>query len=62
MIRVPKWKRPNGYWYVRHWANGRKIDESARTRNQPTAASYRVRREIEINGGLSPLSTPTSAS
>lgn len=55
MIRVSKWKRPNGYWYVRYWVDDRKIDESARTKSETTAEAYCVRREIEISTGFGPI-------
>jgi hypothetical protein len=55
MIRVSKRMRANGYWYVRFWANGRVVDESAKTKRESQAESYRLRREFEINAGVEPL-------
>jgi hypothetical protein len=55
MIRVSKFRRPSGHWYVRYWLAGRPVDESARTKSESVAESYRVRREIEIGSGVEPL-------
>lgn len=55
MIRVSKFRRPSGYWYVRYWLAGRPVDESARTTTESAAEAYRVRREIEINTGFEPI-------
>ena len=56
MVRVTKFKRKsNGYWYVRYWIAGRPVDESIRSRSEPTAESYRLKREIEINAGIQPV-------
>jgi len=55
MIKVSKWKRANGYWYVRYWLNGQPMDESAKTRTESKAESHRLRREIELNAGIEPL-------
>ncbi|MDM8006006.1 MAG: hypothetical protein QUV05_07650 [Phycisphaerae bacterium] len=51
MIRVSKFRRPNGYWYVRYWSGAQPLDESARTKSESQAETYRLRREIEINAG-----------
>ncbi len=55
MIRASRWKRPNGYWYVRYWVNGGKVDELVRTRSESAAVAHRVRREIELNAGYKPI-------
>ena len=55
MIKVSKWKRANGVWYVRYWLNGQPNDESIRTRSESEAESHRLRREIELNAGIEPL-------
>jgi len=55
MIKVSKWKRANGYWYVRYWLNGQPMDESAKTKAESEAESYQLRREIELNCGIEPL-------
>ena len=55
MIRISKFQRPQGYWYVRYWLGGRPIDESARTKSESAAEAYRVRREIEIDTGIEPI-------
>ncbi len=55
MIRVTKFQRRNGYWYVRHWLAGQALDESTRTKSEPAAETYRLRRELEINAGIQPL-------
>lgn len=55
MIRVAKYKRPNGYWYVRYFLAGQRCDESAKTTSDSGAESYRLRRELEINSGIQPL-------
>lgn len=55
MIRVSKFRRPNGYWYVRYWSGAQPLDESARTKSETQAETYRLRREIEINAGIQPL-------
>jgi hypothetical protein len=52
MIRVSKFRRPNGYWYVRYWTGAQPLDESARTKSETQAETYRLRREIEINAGI----------
>lgn len=55
MIRVSKFQRQNSHWYVRYWMGGRPIDESARTRSEVGAETYRIRREMEINAGIQPI-------
>lgn len=43
MIRVSKFRRRSGHWYVRYWIGGRACDESARTKSEaqqkPTESS-----------------------
>lgn len=56
MVRVTRFKRKNGVWYVRYWLSGRPVDESTRTKSEAAAESIRVRRELEINAGIEPLS------
>jgi hypothetical protein len=60
MIRVAKYKRPNGYWYVRYFLAGQRCDESTKTTSESGAESYRLRREIEINAGRAPQPTRTT--
>jgi hypothetical protein len=55
MIRVSKFRRPNGYWYVRYWSGAQPLDESAHTKSETQAETYRLRREIEINAGIQTL-------
>jgi len=55
MIRVTKFQRPNGYWYVRYWLSAKPIDESTRTKAEAPAEALRVRREIELNAGIQPI-------
>ena len=55
MTRVSKFRRASGYWYVRYWLDGRPVDESARTKTESAAETYRIRREIEINAGIEPV-------
>jgi integrase len=55
MVRVSKFRRANGNWYVRYWMGGNPVDESARTKCESAAERYRIRREIEINAGIQPL-------
>lgn len=52
MIRVSKFRRPQGYWYVRYWIAGRAVDESARTQSETAAETCRIKREFEINAGI----------
>ena len=55
MIRIAKFKRTNGYWYVRYWSGGRRVDEAARTKSESVAETCRIRREMEINAGIQPV-------
>jgi integrase len=55
MVRVSKFRRPNGYWYVRYWIGSDPVDESARTKSETEAERYRVRRDVEINAGIQPI-------
>ena len=55
MIRVSKFRRPNGHWYVRYWRGAQPLDESARTKSETQAETYRLRREIETHAGIQPL-------
>ncbi len=55
MVRVSKFKRKNGNWYVRYWVAGRPVDESARATSEAAAESFRIKRELEINAGIQPL-------
>lgn len=55
MVRVSKFRRPSGYWYVRYWVAGRPVDEAARTQSEQLAESYRLKREMEVNAGIQPL-------
>ena len=55
MVRVTKFRRPSGHWYVRFWINGQPTDESVRTKSEHIAETYRIRREMEINAGIQPL-------
>jgi len=56
MISVAKFQRcSNKYWYVRYWIGGQRVDESARTKSESVAESYRIRREMEINAGIYPI-------
>ena len=55
MIRVSKFQRPSGYWYVRYWLDGTLVDESTRTKRESEAESFKARREVEINAGIQPI-------
>ncbi len=55
MIRVSKFRRPGGRWYVRYWVCGKPVDESARTKSEAIAERYRLRRDMEINAGIQPI-------
>ncbi len=55
MIRVTKFQRSNGYWYVRYWLAAKPLDESTRTKAEAPAEAHRVRREIELNAGIQPI-------
>lgn len=55
MIRVAKYKRPNGYWYVRYFLAGQRCDESTKTTSDGAAESCWIRRELEINAGIQPV-------
>lgn len=55
MIRVSKYQRPNGYWYVRYWVAGRAVDESTKTKSDAAAETYRIKRDLEINAGIQPI-------
>lgn len=55
MVRVTKFRRSNGVWYVRYAMGGERAAESARTRSESVAESYRIRREMEINAGIQPV-------
>ena len=55
MVRVSKFRRRSGYWYVRYWLGGRRVDEAARTKTESAAETYRIRREMEVNAGIQPL-------
>ncbi|MDM8008225.1 MAG: hypothetical protein QUV05_18965 [Phycisphaerae bacterium] len=55
MVSVSRFRRPNGYWYVRYWMNAQVVDDSARTKSETEAERYRLRREIEIGAGIQPI-------
>ena len=56
MIRVMKFKRTNGVWYVRYAVDARRVAESTKTRSESASETYRLRREMEINAGIQPVS------
>jgi hypothetical protein len=55
MVSVSRFRRPNGYWYVRFWINAQVVDDSARTKSETEAERYLLRREIEIGAGIQPI-------
>lgn len=55
MVKVSKFRRKNGNWYLRYWIAGRPVDESARAKSEAAAESFRIKRELEINAGIQPL-------
>jgi hypothetical protein len=55
MIRVSKFKRSNGCWYLRYFLAGQLIRESAKTASEHDAETCRIRRELEMNAGIQPI-------
>ncbi len=55
MVKVSKFRRKNGNWYLRYWIAGRPVDESARAKSEASAETFRIKRELEINAGIQPL-------